>query len=243
MHEARHSSNFKSYMKKKFTIAIDGPSASGKSTTARLVAQQLGYTYVDTGAMYRALTLHVLNNGVPMKDKSRVVQAAAEVQMQFTRTGQRLEVLLDGKNVTDAIREPRVDKAVGPVSEIPGVRAILVNLQRSLAEEGGVVMEGRDIGTRVLPNADFKFFMVADVDERAQRRKAQLESQGIDVDLKTVKQQLEARDKRDSEREESPLRPAEDAVRIDTTHLSIDDQVDYIVQRVQEHDLQEVTSS
>ena len=230
-------------MKKKFTIAIDGPSASGKSTTARLVAQQLGYTYVDTGAMYRALTLHVLNNGVPMKDKSRVVQAAAEVQMQFTRTGQRLEVLLDGKNVTDAIREPRVDKAVGPVSEIPGVRAILVNLQRSLAEEGGVVMEGRDIGTRVLPNADFKFFMVADVDERAQRRKAQLESQGIDVDLKTVKQQLEARDKRDSEREESPLRPAEDAVRIDTTHLSIDDQVDYIVQRVQEHDLQEVTSS
>jgi len=230
-------------MKKKLSIAIDGPSGSGKSTSARLVAQKLGYTYVDTGAMYRAITLHVLNHDVPIKDKSKVVQAAAEVQIQFTRTGQRLEVLLDGKNVTDAIREPRIDKAVGLVSEIPGVRAILVNLQRSLAEEGGVVMEGRDIGTRVLPNADLKFYMDADLDTRAKRRQEQLESQGIDVDFETVKQELKTRDKRDSEREESPLRPAEDAVRIDTTHLSIEEQVDFIVERVRQYDLQEVTST
>lgn len=230
-------------MKKKLTIAIDGPSGSGKSTSARLVAQQLGYTYVDTGAMYRAITLHVLNHAVPMRDKSRVVQAAAEVQIQFTRTGQRLEVLLDGKNVTDAIREPRVDKAVGHVSEIPGVRAILVNLQRSLAEEGGIVMEGRDIGTRVLPNADLKFYMDADLSARAKRRQEQLKNQGIDVEFATVKQELKARDKRDSEREESPLRPAEDAVRIDTTHLTIDEQVEFIVERVRQYDVQEVTST
>ncbi len=243
MQTAYETSKFKSYMKKKLTIAIDGPSGSGKSTSARLVAQQLGYTYVDTGAMYRAITLHVLNHAVPMRDKSRVVQAAAEVQIQFTRTGQRLEVLLDGKNVTDAIREPRVDKAVGHVSEIPGVRAILVNLQRSLAEEGGIVMEGRDIGTRVLPNADLKFYMDADLSARAKRRQEQLKNQGIDVEFATVKQELKARDKRDSEREESPLRPAEDAVRIDTTHLTIDEQVEFIVERVRQYNVQEVTST
>jgi len=228
-------------MKRKLTIAIDGPSGSGKSTTARMSAQQLGYTYVDTGAMYRAITLHVLNNNVPMKDKSQVVKAAAEVQIQFTRTGDRLEVLLDGKNVTDKIREPYIDKAVGPVSEIPGVRAILVNLQRSLADEGGVVMEGRDIGTRVLPNADLKFFMDADIDIRAHRRQDQLAEQGIDVEYETVKQELINRDTRDSQREESPLRAADDAILIDTTNLSIEDQVDLIVQRVKEKEAQEVT--
>ena len=227
-------------MKTKLTIAIDGPSGSGKSTTARLAAQQMGYTYIDTGAMYRAITLHVLNNNVPMKDKSSVVKAAAEVQIQFTRTGDRLEVLLDGKNVTDTIREPRIDKAVGLVSEIPGVRAIMVNLQRSLADEGGVVMEGRDIGTRVLPNADLKFFMDADIDTRAERRKTQLAEAGIDVELTKVKQELIDRDKRDSEREESPLKAAEDAILIDTTNLSIEDQVGLIVQRAKEKEVQEV---
>ncbi|MBS1271776.1 MAG: Cytidylate kinase [Candidatus Marinimicrobia bacterium] len=228
-------------MKRKLTIAIDGPSGSGKSTTARMSAQKLGYTYVDTGAMYRAITLHILNNNVPMKDKSQVVKAAAEVQIQFTRTGDRLEVLLDGKNVTDKIREPHIGKAVGLVSEIPGVRAILVNLQRSLADEGGVVMEGRDIGTRVLPNADLKFFLDADIEERAHRRQSQLAEQGVELEYETVKQELIDRDTRDSERDESPLRAADDAILIDTTNLSIEDQVDLIVQRVREKEAQEVT--
>ncbi|MCF7805422.1 MAG: (d)CMP kinase [Candidatus Marinimicrobia bacterium] len=228
-------------MRTKLTIAIDGPSGSGKSTTARRSAERLDYTYVDTGAMYRAITLHILNNNVPIKDKSQVVKAAAEVQIQFTRTGDRLEVLLDGKNVTDAIREPRIDKSVGLVSENPGVRAILVNLQRSLAKDGGVVMEGRDIGTRVLPDADLKFFMDADLDIRAERRKSQLADQGVDVDKETVKQELVNRDTRDSERDESPLRAAEHAILIDTTNLSIEDQVDLIVQRAREKEAQEVT--
>jgi len=227
-------------MRKKVTIAIDGPSGSGKSTTARLSAKHLGYTYVDTGAMYRAITLHVLNHNVPMKKKSRVVQAAAEVQIQFTRTGENIEVLLDGKNVTNTIREPRIDKAVGLVSEIPGVRAIMVNLQRSLAEEGGVVMEGRDIGTRVLPNADLKFFLDADIDERATRRQSQLAAQGINMELETVKQELIERDRRDTQREESPLRAAQDAILIDTTNLTIEEQVDMIVRKVREKEVQEV---
>jgi len=228
-------------MKRKLTIAIDGPSGSGKSTTARLSAQRLGYTYVDTGAMYRAITLHVLNNNVPIKNKSRVVTEAAEVQIQFTRSGDRLEVLLDGKNVTEKIREPRVDKAVGFVSEIPGVRAILVNLQRSLAEDGGVVMEGRDIGTRVLPKADLKFYLDANVDTRAARRQKQLAEQGIEIELETVKQEIIERDRRDSEREESPLQVAKDAILIDTTNLSIEDQVDMIVDCVKKKELEEVT--
>ncbi len=228
-------------MKKKLTIAIDGPSGSGKSTTARMSAQRLGYTYVDTGAMYRAITLQMLNNDVPMKDKSRVVKEAAEVQIQFSRSGDQLEVLLNGKNVTRQIREPRVDKAVGIVSEIPGVRAILVNLQRSLAEEGGVVMEGRDIGTRVLPGADIKFYLDANIDTRAQRRQLQLAEQSIDINFETIKQELIERDRRDSEREESPLRIADDAILIDTTNLSISEQVEIIVDRAKKKELEEVT--
>ena len=228
-------------MKKKITVAIDGPSGSGKSTTARLSAKQLSYTYIDTGAMYRAITLHILNQNVPLKKTNKIVQEAAEVQIQFTRTGDQLEVLLDGKNVTDKIREPSIDKAVGQVSEIPGVRAILVNLQRSLAEDGGVVMEGRDIGTRVFPNADLKFFMDADLETRAKRREQQLLEQGIEMDFETVKQEIINRDKRDSEREESPLRAAKDAILIDTTNLSIDEQVQMIVQHVKEKELEEVT--
>lgn len=227
-------------MKRKLTIAIDGPSGSGKSTTARLSAQKLDYTYVDTGAMYRAITLHLLRNDVPVKDKSRVVQEAAEVQIQFTRTGDRLEVLLNGKNVTDDIRTPEVDQAVGFVSEIPGVRAILVNLQRSLAIEGGVVMEGRDIGTRVLPNADLKFYIDAGLETRAKRRYDQLVEQGIEADVDTVKQEILKRDRRDQEREESPLRIAPDAISIDTTHLTIEEQVNIIVQKAKEKESEEV---
>ncbi len=228
-------------MRKKLTIAIDGPSGSGKSTTARLSAQRLGYTYVDTGAMYRAITLHILNNDVSLRNKSQIVKEAAEVQIQFTRSGDQLEVLLNGKNVTDKIREPDIDKAVGQVSEIPGVRAILVNLQRSLAEEGGIVMEGRDIGTRVLPNADIKFYIDANIDVRTERRRQQLLEQGVEMDIENVKHELISRDKRDSEREESPLRISNDAILIDTTNLSVEEQVEMIVEQAKKKELQEVT--
>jgi len=227
-------------MKKKLTIAIDGPSGSGKSTTARLSAQRLDYTYVDTGAMYRAITLHMLRRDIPVKNTSRVVQEAAQVQLQFTRTGDRLEVLVNGKNVTDAIRTPEVDNAVGQVSAIPGVRAILVNLQRSLAEDGGVVMEGRDIGTRVLPNADLKFYMDADLETRASRRLQQLAGQDIEADLETVRQEIINRDQRDQQREESPLRIAKDAILVDTTNLTIEEQVNIIVQQAKEKESEEV---
>jgi cytidylate kinase len=216
---------------KKIVITIDGPAASGKSTTAQRVAEILGYTHLDTGAMYRAVTLKVLQGGIPLQDDARIVAAAEHAEIAFLGEGALPRVLLDGNDVTEAIRSQEVSAAVSRVSSIAGVRKVMVSLQRSLASAGGVVVDGRDIGTVVLPQADLKIFMVADVAERARRRQKDLNDSGVSVDAKNVEQDLERRDHLDSTRAVSPLRKAADAIELDTTRLSFDEQVAWIVEQ------------
>jgi cytidylate kinase len=216
-----------------FVIAIDGPAASGKSTTARLVARRLAYLHIDTGAMYRAMTLKVLRMGVDLKDRNAVEHEARRSSVRLVPGEKRNEVILDGENVTDLIREPEVTRAVSTVSSYPGVREVMVREQRSIASKGGVVLEGRDIGTVVLPDADLKCFLVADDRERARRRRKELAQSGVDVEEEDLLQELRHRDELDSSRAESPLRKADDAVEIDTTHLTIEQQVERILSEVE----------
>ena len=213
-------------MKKKISIALDGPAGSGKSTIAKLVAHQLHYTYIDTGAMYRAITLKALRRGVDLNESEQITrlaeQTAIELQYQPSGDGSILKVLLDGEDVSDAIRSLEVTNNVSVVAAVPGVRAALVKLQQQMAREGGVVMDGRDIGTVVLPNAELKIFLTASVAERGRRRWLELQAKGVLVELEDLIQQIERRDYIDSHRETDPLRQAPDALLLDTTDLTID---------------------
>ncbi len=219
---------------KKIVIAIDGPAASGKSTTAKLVAEHLGYLHIDTGAMYRAITLKVLEEKIPLDAVDRIQSLAEETNVRLERRGKEHRVYLDERDVTAAIRSPKVTQRVSLVSSYQPVRSVMVREQRRMAEAGGVVLEGRDIGTVVLPNADLKIFMVADVGERARRRKKELEVAGVGVDERSLREEIEERDRKDSTREISPLRRAPDAIVLDTSHLTVEQQVDFIVQRAKE---------
>ena len=211
-------------------IAIDGPAASGKSTTARLVAERLGYVYVDTGAMYRAVTLAVLRSGLDPHDRHAVETLAEGSAILLERNdGAAVRVLLNGEDVSAAIRTPEVTANVSLISSYPGVRRRLVDLQRQAAERGGIVLDGRDIGTVVFPNADVKIFMVADIDARARRRHAELEILGAEVSIDGLAAQLAERDRQDSTRDASPLRKADDAVEIDTSVLTVEQQVERVV--------------
>ena len=216
---------------RKIVIAIDGPAASGKSTTATRVAEILGYVHVDTGAMYRAITLGVLERGIPLENDQAIVDVARGSTVSFKGQGASPRVLLDGRDVTEDIRKQDVSKAVSRVSGIAGVREVMVRLQRSMARGGGVVLDGRDIGTVVLPNADLKIFMVAEVDERARRRTKDLAETGLAVEPRTVADELVRRDHLDSTRAVSPLRKADDAIKLDTTGLSFDEQVTFIIEQ------------
>lgn len=219
---------------KKIVIAIDGPAASGKSTTARLVAERLGYLHIETGAMYRAITLRVLESGVSPQDSEAVREVAETTNVRLQRGNGANKVMIGDRDVTGAIRSPEVTKNVSLVSSYKPVRQILVRAQRKLAAEGGVVLEGRDIGTVVLPNADLKVFMVANVGERARRRKKDLEGSGIPADEEAVVREIVDRDQKDSTRNFSPLRKAEDAIELDTSHVTIEEQVDFIVAKARE---------
>ncbi len=219
---------------KKIVIAIDGPAASGKSTTAKLVAEHLGYLHIDTGAMYRAITLKVLEEKIPLDAVDRIQSLSEETNVRLERRGKEHRVYLDERDVTAAIRSPKVTQRVSLVSSYQPVRSVMVREQRRMAEAGGVVLEGRDIGTVVLPNADLKIFMVADVGERARRRKKELEVAGVGVDERSLREEIEERDRKDSTREISPLRRAPDAIVLDTSHLTVEQQVDFIVQRAKE---------
>lgn len=219
---------------KKIVIAIDGPAASGKSTTAKLVAERLGYLHIDTGAMYRAITLKVVEEKIPLDAVDRIQTLAERTNIRLERRNGQHRVFLDGRDVTEAIRSPEVTKRVSLISSYPPVRSVMVREQRRMAEAGGVVLEGRDIGTVVLPNADLKIFMTADVAERARRRKKELEQAGVGVDEQTLRVEIEERDRRDSTREASPLRKAPDAIVLDTSNLTVEQQVDFIVQRAKE---------
>lgn len=213
-------------MKKKISIALDGPAGSGKSTIAKLVAHQLHYTYIDTGAMYRAITLKALRHGADLNDPKELTRLAEQttIELQYQTSGDEaiLKVLLDGEDVSEAIRSLEVTNNVSVVAAVPGVRAALVKLQQQMAREGGVVMDGRDIGTVVLPNAELKIFLTASVAERGRRRWAELEAKGVLVDLEELIRQIERRDYIDSHRETDPLRQAPDALLLDTTDLTID---------------------
>ncbi|EMR07421.1 Cytidylate kinase [Bhargavaea cecembensis DSE10] len=215
-------------------IAIDGPAAAGKSTIAKLVAEKLGYTYIDTGAMYRALTYKAIGAGIDL-DKAADVEAllpGTEIVLKAGDKGQT--VWLDGRDVTDEIRTDAVTNGVSAVSAHPGVRAYMVDAQRRMAEEGAVVMDGRDIGTAVLPDAELKIFMTASVEERASRRHAENLSRGFDSSLEQLAQEIALRDKKDSEREFSPLTQAKDAVLLDTTSMTIREAAEAIMELVRE---------
>jgi cytidylate kinase len=217
---------------RKLVIAIDGPAASGKSTTARLVAERLRYLHVDTGAMYRAVALKVLRCGIGYDEKEKVEALMLTTHVALKLRNGALRVLLDGEDVTDAIRTREVSKAVSPVSSYPEVRRAMVREQRLLGAEGGIVMDGRDIGTVVFPNADLKFFMVAGLETRALRRQQELAAKGTVLPLDTVVRDIEERDAHDANRMQSPLRRADDAIDIDTSAMSIEQQVHLVLDTV-----------
>lgn len=207
-------------------IAVDGPSGAGKSTVARILAKKLGFLYIDTGAMYRALTLKVLDNNVAISDTATIYKLAQNVKIDLNANADgSLSVILDGNDVSLAIRNPRITQVVSDVAKIKEVRSILVKLQRKFGERGSCVLDGRDIGTVVFPNAQKKFFIDASAQERVNRRFKELKGLGQDISEEAVSKDLSNRDKIDSTREESPLCKATDAIYIDTTHLSIDEVV------------------
>ena len=214
---------------RKIVIAIDGPAASGKSTTAKLVARRLGYLHIDTGAMYRAITLRVLEEGIALDDAKSIRSVAERSKVRLERIDHANRVLLDGRDVTKEIRSREVTRAVSMISSYQPVRDVLVREQRRIAKDGGVVLEGRDIGTVVLPRADLKIFMVASADERATRRKKELEQSGTIVDRNVLEQEILERDRKDTTRAASPLQKAADAIELDTSSLTIDQQVEFVI--------------
>jgi CMP/dCMP kinase len=217
---------------KSIVIAIDGPAASGKSTTAKLVAERLGFVHVDTGAMYRAITLKVLQNGVDPGDASRIDHLVKSTRLELRREDGIMRVFLDGKDVTTEIRSVEVTRTVSAISSLRAVREAMVREQRRMGERGNVVAEGRDIGTVVFPHADLKFFVIAGIEARARRRQKDLQQQGVDADLAEIESAIRKRDALDSSREESPLRKAADAIELDTSDMTIQEQVDFVVDRV-----------
>lgn len=205
---------------KTISIAIDGPSGAGKSTLARSVAARLGYLYVDTGAIYRTLGCYVLETGTDPKDEAAVMALLPKARVELAYGGDGLQhMFLNGRDVTDRIRLPEVSLAASAVSAHPGVRAYLLEMQRSLAQTNSVVMDGRDIGTVVLPHADVKVFLTASPEARAQRRMLELEQRGTPEPMEKVLREIEQRDWNDTHRAAAPLRQAEDAVLLDTTEL------------------------
>lgn len=208
-------------MIKTIAIAVDGPGSAGKGTIARGVARRLGYQYVDTGAMYRSVALRAIRAGIPWDADEELAALAASLSFSFPFEGDVLRVIVDGEDLTSAIRADGIGMGASMVSKVPAVRAALLDLQRGLGRAGGVVMDGRDIGTVVLPDAQLKVYMDADLEVRALRRYEEAVRRGQTVSLQGVRDALAKRDKQDMEREIAPLRQAEDAVYLDTTEMTI----------------------
>ena len=206
-------------------IAIDGPASSGKSTIAKLLADKYHLVYVDTGAMYRTLTYLALKNNINIDKERDLTALLKEIKITFKRKQDGQDVFANGEKITDKIRQHNVTNNVSIVSSFPKVREELVRRQQALAEQSDVVMDGRDIGTVVLPNADVKIFLIASVEERAERRYLENQQKGIETDFARLKEEIVARDEYDSNRKESPLKQAEDAICVDTTGLSISEVV------------------
>ena len=207
-------------------IAIDGPAGAGKSTVSKIVAEKLGYTYIDTGAMYRAVGLKIFESGKPLTEKF-LEEVTEKIQIELDESAR---VFVDGEEVTKKIRTPEVSKLASDVSKFGFVRKKLTELQRKMAEHGKVIMDGRDIGTQVLPNADLKIFLTASLEERSRRRFDELTAKGQQVELSEIEKEIAARDKQDSERKIAPLKKADDAILLDTTNLKIDEVVERILE-------------
>ena len=215
-------------------IAVDGPAGAGKSTVSKIVAARLGYTYIDTGAMYRAVALKCneeLGIGNWERNEDLTAEVLRNIEIKLDETG---KIFLDGREVTKEIRTPEVSRGASDVAKFGVVRKKLTELQREMATQGKVIMDGRDIGTQVLPNADLKIFLTASVEERARRRFEELKAKGLTVDLAQIEKEISLRDKQDSEREIAPLAQAEDAILLDSTSLTIEEVVEKILSLAKE---------
>ena len=222
----------KTSKRKRLTIAIDGPSGAGKSTVARSLARRLGFVYIDTGAMYRSVALRVKERGISPEDKLALNQLALSLRIQFVTKGEETHVFCEEEDVTEAIRNPEISRLASSISKQRGVREALVRMQREMGKEGDVILEGRDIGTVVFPDADVKFYLDANPEERARRRYDEMVEKGIKMDFKETQEELLRRDHNDMHRAHSPLKRAEDAVLIDSTHRSVEEVVEEMVRLV-----------
>jgi len=216
------------------SVAIDGPAGAGKSSIAKAVAKKLGFVYIDTGAMYRAVAVYSIENKIEIKEENftKELLDLIDINIEYDESGQR--IFLCGRDVSERIRMADASVGASDVAVIPAVRLKLVALQRELAKKASVIMDGRDIGTYVLPDAGLKIFLTASVEERARRRFKEMSEKGIEADLETVKKDIIYRDKNDSEREFAPLRQAEDAVLVDTSDMTIDQVIDKIYSMIVE---------
>jgi len=219
---------------RQLTIAIDGPSGAGKSTVAKSLAKRLGYVYIDTGAMYRSLALKVKEEGISPEDELTLQRLALSVHIRFVTEGEQTRVFCQGEDVTEAIRTPEMSRLASSISKQKGVREAMVQMQREMGKEGGVVLEGRDIGTVVFPGADVKFYLDAESSERIRRRYDELVEKGVKVDLEETREELLQRDYNDTHRVHSPLKKAADAVFIDSTHRSVEEVVEEMARVVKE---------
>ena len=213
-------------------VAIDGPAASGKTTTARGVAQRMGFRHIDTGALYRAVTLYLLRQHIDLTDLQAVERALDEMELRVEFNSDGQQTFLGNENLAEKIRGDEVTQHVSEVSAMASVRAHLLPLQRAIAQEYRVVLEGRDIGTVVFPDAEIKIFMVADARIRAQRRQRDFASMGIDKSLDELEREILQRDAHNAQRELAPMVAAEDAIRLDTSEITIDEQIEFIVSRI-----------
>ena len=209
-------------------IAIDGPAGAGKSTISKAAAKRLGFVYIDTGAMYRGIGLAAVRRGLDTNDVKGVISILDQVEITIKHNEEGQQIFLNGENVSTEIRLPEISVAASNVAVIPEVRLKLVELQRALAEKEDVIMDGRDIGTYVLPDAEVKIFLSASVEERAKRRLAELIEKGVETDLEAVRTDMEYRDKNDSGREFAPLKPAEDSIPLDNTNITIEEAVEFV---------------
>ena len=223
-----------SIIMKKIIVAIDGPAASGKSSTARRLARSLGYVYIDSGAMYRACALAAIRAHLDIHNSAEILNMLSLIDIRLEQSEAGNRVILNGDDVSEAIRSEEISRLASDISAIPIVRDRMVELQRQMALEGGVVMDGRDIGTVVFPQAEVKFFMIADVCERAKRRYKELQDKGIEADIEIVLSELQIRDENDTNRAIAPLKPAPDSILIDTSRLSLDEQVAILRQHIKQ---------
>lgn len=212
-----------------YNVAIDGPAGAGKSTIAKLVAKEKGFIYVDTGAMYRGLAIHFLNQGIQADETEKVIKACQDAEVTIRYENGIQQVYLNGANITSRLRDEEVGNMASMTSAIPEVRAKLLELQQNLARTQNVIMDGRDIGTCVLPNADVKIFLTASVETRAKRRYDELMAKGVSCNLNEIESDIRERDHRDMTREIAPLKQAEDAVKVDSSYMTIPEVVDKIV--------------